>query len=772
MGGFLGGLFERKAANARLATSHAVSQSPSARSGGMFASGGTWDTDKALRDGYEKVLYVFRCIDAIASNQAPIPMYVRKGGVSEGTIEKNPELHTLLNVRPNDYESAAMFRYRLSTQLLLSRRGAFIEVVGNKQKPQSLHLIPPQSCEPVPDPEKFIKGFKVRGADYEEKMLKPDQVVWVKLKPHPTDPYAQMTPLVSAGMSAEMDYFARMFNRNFLQNDGRPGLLITVQGQVSPEDANELKRRFSGGPMAAGQTTVIEGEGLSVADLSASPRDVQWMEAIRASKEDLLLAFGVPESVLGNASGRTFDNADAEYELFWTHTMIPHCDAIAGSMDAFTGEKDDDRVIAYDYRQIDVLQRQERRKHEKLMTEFLNGLITWNEYREGTGKKTWNTLGARIAVLPSGIAIGENDQDQGGITKLPTVAQITGGQPPAGQLGSVAQQQYSYQGARQGAAEGQRNFENIMSARALMLAGKMHKPKQIEDKQDDSDVVEGEVVYPEHPYLELRAKVEAMVEGLMTGYDTRQAKVVTDRLDHAKVRKGTRHWEGAETKAVRKLDPYYVVEVDRWANDMRDDFDRVLRPIMQREMGRAARDMDSMGIIGRLHEEGVGYPQGKTALERLVGGNKIARDQMIDAAIAPVLDVVEQATRRQSQRIAEKIRRLDDEGKSLTEIKQEIDKMVGSRGSWRTGLGVSMTTAAVEGAKSAVYGKGGPHVTKTWWTESDEKVRASHWENEGEIKAAHEPFVVGSTAMMFPGDPLAPVEEVANCRCWLEWQTT
>ena len=769
--------FERKSAADDRATSHAVSASPSAQS--VTYASGTLDGKNHL-SLYEKVLMVFRCVDAVASNQMNVPIYVFVGG-KEGRIEDNPKLNRLLNIRPNKYETAAQFRYRISSLALLHPKGVFLEVVGPLTDPESLHILPSESVEPIPDPKKYVSGFRVLSASGapEPEPLKPEQVIWIRLKPHPTDPYKQVTPLGAAKLPAETDFFARLFNRNFLMNDGRPGLLITLKGRTSAEDAAELKRRFGGGYTTAGRTSVIESDGLDVADLSASPRDVQWIEASRASKEDIMLAFGTPESVLGNASGRTFDNADAEYELFWTHTMINHCDAIAGAFDVFTGRVDDNRTIGYDYSTIDVLQRQKRRRNEEWMQRWLQGGCSWNEYRKNTGQEEWETLAARIVVLPSGIAMAKDPADQAEIPKLPIVGQQPGG--PAGQLPALAAQQAqqrqalsSYQGARQGSLEGSRNFDNVISARALALAGKTGLSSNKENKQETFNgmpILEGEVVSEtkEHPYRELRSKTENMLQGLMLGWGKRQGKVCSERLDHAKVRKGTRHWDGVtEGKALRGLDPYYVVEVDDWADEMVDDFRTVLRKAMKQEALRVARDMDANGIIDQLNEDGVGDSTKNTPLDRLTGGVN-ERESLINAVLDEVLNIVDQSTRNQSRRIAEKIKQMDDSGASLPDIKQTVRSMVNEQGSWHKALTTNTTTAAYEGMKHAVYSLGGDYIEKTWNTVEDERVRFSHREADQQTKRVGQPFVIGNSAMLHPGQPDAPVEETANCRCWLSF---
>lgn len=56
---------------------------------------------------------------------------------------------------------------------------------------------------------------------------------------------------------------------------------------------------------------------------------------------------------------------------------------------------------------------------------------------------------------------------------------------------------------------------------------------------------------------------------------------------------------------------------------------------------------------------------------------------------------------------------------------------------------------------------------KQWITRQDSKVRPTHREVNGQLRLIEEPFDVGGTEMMYPGDPAAPADESVNCRCVL-----
>jgi len=63
--------------------------------------------------------------------------------------------------------------------------------------------------------------------------------------------------------------------------------------------------------------------------------------------------------------------------------------------------------------------------------------------------------------------------------------------------------------------------------------------------------------------------------------------------------------------------------------------------------------------------------------------------------------------------------------------------------------------------------------TKTWWSAQDARVRDSHAEAHGQEVPFDQPFEVGSTLMMRPGDSSlgAGPEEIINCRCAVLFNT-
>jgi HK97 family phage portal protein len=399
----------------------------------------SWDIERAYREGMSKITWVNRCIDAIAGNQARLPIVLRKDNSSRGEIvvgreAKRSTLLEILNNKANVGENSFIFRYRLSAQLLLGTRGAFIEkIYGRDGGIIGLNLLPPQSTSPIPHPKTFVSGYEVLMPSGEKHILKPDDVCWVR-RPHPLDPYLSLTPLEAAGVAIEIENLAKLYNRNYLLNDGRPGGLLVLRGEIDEDDKEELRSRFRGNLAKAGHTTVISADdGVDFVDTSASPRDAAYIQMRQVTKEEILSAFGVPESVIGNAAGRTFSNAAEEIRVFWMETMLPHLEPVARALD----ELDEKYYLDFDTSGVPILMLYKQERDRYLLQEFQTGLISANEYREGSSRKEVEAdLADSLLMNPNLIPIAntkkkmeENEAQMGGAPGMPGMPGMPPGMP-------------------------------------------------------------------------------------------------------------------------------------------------------------------------------------------------------------------------------------------------------------------------------------------------------------------------------------------------------
>ena len=342
--------------------------------------GGEWDNERAIKDGLERSMWAYKATTTIANSVAGLPIDIVKGTPRVHDLvdpRTAPLLWNRLNVRSSDHEDAWTFRHRAVMQLLMSKRGIFIEYGQRSDgEIEFLQLLNADLVKPIPHPEKFVDGFELMVNGTPERI--PGNVLWIKM-PHPTDPYASLTPLSAAGLSIDIDYYSRLYNRNFMANDGRPAGLLTIGGGLSDDDAEVIKGRFSGNA-EPGRVTVIEAEDASFEDLSTHPRDAAYGEARQSARDDVLGAFGVPKSQTGDASGTTQDQSEVEEYIYWRNTVSVFTTIFERAFSRLTPEADrDDFWVKHNTEEIRALQRPVREEDQRTIEQFRDGLLTMNE---------------------------------------------------------------------------------------------------------------------------------------------------------------------------------------------------------------------------------------------------------------------------------------------------------------------------------------------------------------------------------------------------------
>jgi HK97 family phage portal protein len=727
-----------------------------------------WDIERVFKEGVKKVTWVYRCIDAIAGNQARLPMVGRHGNKPDGAIVVDDEILDLLNLRANPGEDAFAFRYRLSAQLLTSTRGAFVEVLrGRGGKVIALNLLPPQYTSPVPDAKKFVKAFQVHLPGQPRTFLNPADVLWFK-HPHPLDPYLSMTPLESAGVAVEIEVLAKFYNRSFLLNDGRPGGLLVVRGEMDDDDKSELAMRFRGNVQRAGSISVIASEeGVDFVDTGANPRDAAYIQMRQITKEEILSAFGVPESVIGNAAGRTFSNALEETRVFWLETMPQHLHMLCRGFDPLH----DELWFDFDTSKVPVLMSAEQEKHRYLMQEFQAGLLTANEYRDGTGRKKVeadlaDSMLANPNLAPIGNTARKLDFDQGAAPGMPGAPGMPpgpdGGVPPAapppepGKLPAPAPA--SEGGVPDGMVQmadgsvvqrppGEPTPEYELSAHVGTFGTKQAPGSGFPASWDTKAEADAD------------RWVEIMDTSLERLFD-RQQRVVLEKATGAKARRSL---------SAKELTVDQIFDTQVWNRQLREDVAPLLSAIVKDAISTSGSatgrptDPSSPEVQAYIDQQ----------MERLEKANSTTREELAGAILtslamnesdedghlllkAAIVAIFAHLLAKRRRRIAEhEAQAAYNAGVWLAA------EQVASQGGRPAG--------AVEAGGDAAGPTGGIPVSKTWVTRMDAQVRDSHRLLHGKTVPLDEGFEADGTVLRFPGDPLAPPSLTIGCRCRLRF---
>ncbi|MEU8378705.1 phage portal protein [Streptosporangium sp. NPDC048865] len=736
-----------------------------------------WTIERTIREGYERVVWVFKAVDTIASQQAKLPFRFERiaGDGTREPILDDPLVRLLNRAKVNELETGHQFRHRLSGQILLSPMGAFVEVVKNNAgQPIELHLLPPGRTRPVAgyNPEtgesKLLSHYETIDAAGARHAIEPDRVRWFR-KPHLADPYRAITPMEAAGLAVDLEFLALLYNATFLRNDGRPGGVIGIKGtEVAPGEMDRIRDKFASGAHHAGKVSVIGGE-LSYVDLSAKPRDMAYAELARITKEQILAAFGTPESVLGNASGRTFDNASQEDDTFWLITMDDHLRIVSSGWDQ---DADDDIEAGFDTSGVPALQRAEAAKRLEAREEYDKGLISIDEYRARAGMEPFDTAQSRavwisstklpVAASPEdAVALGLAPADAAGASadaSGTTVERVPNEGAPAGELpggeqaalppGESAQPaQDGGEGAEQagadlaqdeGAAGAMARLQTLLDEDAPEAAA---VSADADDDAEDEDPEEEEreekglshgVALP--AAARVRDQLDADLQDRLGQLVGRIADRTATRVLSSKHRKGTRHFVPEYSVDTRVGDA--PLDVDKVVPDYMGEAERVLRPVVEAAATRIAA--------------GAGIKSGHTDV--IGGAVEETTAWLVSQVGATVTDV--------RTMVAE----LDARGETAEEIAASVRGTAEGWSWWLPGGAARAATALVSSAGYAAAGSlaGGEGAVVSLW-------RARHPEHkgvDGQAQFGGEPFMVNDAPLRHPGDLTGSVWETTACTCY------
>ena len=246
----------------------------------------------------------------------------------------------------------------------------------------------PDRMRIIPDPNSYIKGFVFVGDGSQLAPYIPEDIVWMRYF-NPLDEYAGLSPIAPLRLSADMGLDALRANRKLLQNDSAPGLII--ESSSTPTDAEvhaffqRWESRYQG--VEKIRRPALLSAGMKAANLGFSPRDMEYIESLRWSLEDIARVFGVPKMMIGDMEHTTYSNFSAARRLFWEDTVSAQLTLYQDALQRYLLPHFGDPAlrVEFDLSGVEALKESEenKAKHRRLYVEA--GIMTVNEVRREMG---------------------------------------------------------------------------------------------------------------------------------------------------------------------------------------------------------------------------------------------------------------------------------------------------------------------------------------------------------------------------------------------------
>lgn len=266
-----------------------------------------------FRNAFRNIDSVNRSVNLVVNACASLD-YDIKDKVHEGVVVgiRQKTLSTLLNFRPNPYQSAIDFRTELFKDIMLDGN-AFIHFDGT-----FMYHLPANNVEILTDPKTFIRGYRYNGkVDFTErevfyfKDLNSDSI------------YRGASRLEACLENINILYSMQEFQQKFFENGTIFGLVLTTENTLSQAAKEKTvtywQQRYNA--KSGGRRPIILDSGLKPQKLSDQNfDDLDFDVAMRTHSERIMTSIGVPPILL---QGGNNANISPNLRLFYLETVLP-----------------------------------------------------------------------------------------------------------------------------------------------------------------------------------------------------------------------------------------------------------------------------------------------------------------------------------------------------------------------------------------------------------------------------------------------------------------
>ena len=292
-------------------------------------SGQAWG-NSALMNQYEKSLYTFAAIQKIAQKVSAIDLKLFEIINSKGELKEHPS-HEILDLlyRVNPFQTRSEFWKITTINKKLTGEAFWLKVRDNRGRVAELWNLRPDLITIVADPTNFIKRYELDKLDGTKSIFEPKDIIHFK-DPNPLDIYRGLSPLKPAQSRIQTEDFATAYQRDFFANNARPDFYFTSEDDLTADQRDEILAAWDKRHKGKGKNSrpgILAG-GLALQQVSLSQKEMDYIESLRFTRDDILVAFGVPKSII-TTDDVNRANAQEGMRTFLAETIKPEMTALS-----------------------------------------------------------------------------------------------------------------------------------------------------------------------------------------------------------------------------------------------------------------------------------------------------------------------------------------------------------------------------------------------------------------------------------------------------------
>lgn len=286
---------------------------------------------------------------------------------------------------------------------------------------------------PVPDRDKYLKGFLYQSATGELLDFKPSEIIWFRY-PNPRDEFSAMSPLAAARLAADTASAMTRSNEQ-LHSQGLQlgGVIVPGKDKITFKDgqAEELEalldKRWSK-PKNRNRWAVLRYEAQFL-PMNVTPKDAEFVAGLNLTLRQVLNVYGIPSPLMNDMEHATLANVRELERWLWEGALQPDAQLKAAEireqfLPLFKTTVGAPDFAEYDFTKVAALQESQSEAWGRERQALEVGGLTVNEWRASKGLKpvpwgdVWWAPVNKAAVNSSAGPDQNGDEQEGGAGKL------------------------------------------------------------------------------------------------------------------------------------------------------------------------------------------------------------------------------------------------------------------------------------------------------------------------------------------------------------------
>ncbi len=298
---------------------------------------GSWQQDREVtQEGSLRYAPVYACATLIASDIGKICL--RLMGLDRGVwVETTSAAFSPVLRKPNHFQSRQQFIETWVLSKLFDGNAYILKVRDNRQVVVALYVLAPDRVTPLVAPDGAVY-YRIARDDLSKlpqdmPAVPASEIIHDRMECL-FHPLVGISPLFAALLSSAQGLRIQQNSEKFFRNQSRPGGMLTAPEFIDDETAARLQRdfekTFSGDGMGR---LFVGGDGLKYEPIAENALNMQLVDQLKLSAEQVCAAFHVPPYMIGAAPTPTYANAEPLMQQYYSQCLQKFFNAIEDLLD-------------------------------------------------------------------------------------------------------------------------------------------------------------------------------------------------------------------------------------------------------------------------------------------------------------------------------------------------------------------------------------------------------------------------------------------------------